>query len=413
MADWPRCCHTLCDPRIRAHAEAQRNISEKTVFAVRRLGMPLTNSRRSFLFTLGNAMVVALLAPRVIAEAQEQFSPEIAELYRKGVVIDTLCGPFVNADALPDRATIEVVKRSGITAINFTVSAPTFEATIDSLAYVDALVEQSPDVFTVIRLYSDIARAKREGKIGIMPGFQYTQFLEADPSRIETFRRLGVRIMQLTYNNRSVFGDGCLEPGNAGLSKAGLNAVHKMNELGVAVDLSHSGYRTTAEAIAASAKPVLISHSGCASVYAHPRNKPDDVMKALADHGGYFGVYLMPYLVASPTVPTRAHVIDHVSHAINVCGADHVGIGSDGSIQAVALTPEQKKAFDEDIARRKSLGIGAPGEDRYPYVPDLTGPDHMEVIAAELQKRRQPLSVIEKVLGANFQRVIGEIWGMA
>ena len=358
-------------------------------------------------------MAVASLAPHVLVHAEDQFSPEIADLYRKSVVIDTLCAPFTSADELPDKALVEVVRRSGITAINFTISARSFEETIDNLAYVDALVEQSPEVFMVVRQQSDIARAKREGKIGVMPGFQYTQFLEADPSRIETFRRLGVRIMQLTYNNRSDFGDGCLEPGNAGLSKAGLAAVKKMNEIGVAVDLSHSGYRTTSEAIAASKKPVLISHSGCASIYAHPRNKPDDIMKALADKGGYFGVYLMPYLVASPTVPTREHVINHVLHAINVCGTEHVGIGSDGAIQAVELTPEQQKAFDEDIARRKQLGIGAPGEDRYPYVPDLNGPDHMEVIAAELQKRGQPSSVVEKVLGTNFQRVIGEIWGTA
>ena len=372
--------------------------------------MTQTNSRRSFLVTLGHTLALASLGPRVLAAAAEQFSPEIGELYRKSTVIDTLCAPFTSADEMPDKAAIEAVRRSGITAINFTISAPTFEGTIDNLAYVDALVEQSPEVFTVIRLHSDIARAKREGKIGIMPGFQYTAFLEADPSRIETFRRLGVRIMQLTYNNRSIFGDGCLEPGNAGLSKAGHDAVRKMNEIGVAVDLSHSGYRTTSEAIEASAKPALITHSGCAAVYSHPRSKPDDIMKALADRGGYFGVYLMPYLVASPTVPTREHVIKHVLHAISVCGTDHVGIGSDGAIQAVSLTLEQKKAFDEDIARRKKLGIGAPGEDRFPYVPDLNGPDHMEVIAAELQKHGQPSSVIEKVLGANFQRVIGEIW---
>jgi membrane dipeptidase len=373
--------------------------------------MASTSSRRSFLSTLGRALAVVSIAPRIFAHAVDQFSPEIAELYRKSVVIDTLCGPFASDDGLPDKAAIDAVRQAGITAINYTISAPTFEGTIDALAYIDALVEQSPDVFTIIRQHSDIARAKREGKIGIMPGFQYTQFLESDPSRIETFRRLGVRIMQLTYNNRSIFGDGCLEPGNAGLSRAGLAAVQKMNELGVAVDLSHSGYRTTSEAISASKKPVLITHSGCASIYAHPRNKPDEVMKALADRGGYFGVYLMPYLVASPAVPTRPHVIDHLSYAIKVCGADHVGIGSDGSIQGVLLTPEQKKQFDEDIARRKKLGIGAPGEDRYPYVPDLNGPDHMEVIAAELQKRSQPSSVIEKVLGANFQRIIGEIWG--
>jgi len=366
-------------------------------------------SRRWFLRTAGGAALLAS-APRLLAE---QFTANIAALYRKSVVIDTLCGPFTSSDGMPDAALVEVVRQSGITAINFTISGRTFEETVGNLAYVDALVEQFPAVFAVVRLHSDIARAKREGKIGIMPGFQYTQFLEADPSRIETFRQLGVRIMQLTYNNRSTFGDGCLEPGNAGLSKAGVDAVHKMNDLGVAVDLSHSGYRTTSEAIAASKKPVLVSHSGCASIYAHPRNKPDEVMKALADKGGYFGVYLMPYLVASPTAPTREHVINHVLGALNVCGADHVGIGSDGSIQAVKLTPEQQKQFDEDIARRKKLGIGAPGEDRYPYVPDLTGPDHMEAIAAELQKRGQPSAVIEKMLGANFQRIIGEIWGTA
>jgi membrane dipeptidase len=222
-----------------------------------------------------------------------------------------------------------------------------------------------------------------------------------------------VRIMQLTYNNRSLFGDGCLEPGNAGLSKAGITAVKKMNEIGVAVDLSHSGYRTTSEGIAASSKPVLISHSGCAAAYPHPRNKPDEILKSLADRGGYFGVYLMPYLVSSPTVPTRQHVLDHVIHAINVCGAEHVGIGSDGSIEKVVLTPAQKADFDADIARRKKLGIGAPGEDRYPYVPDLDGPDHMQIIADELSRRGQPPSVIEKILGANFQRVLGEIWGTA
>src|SRR5271165_2438278 len=120
--------------------------------------MSSTESRRSFLATMGRAAAVAALAPRMLANA----------------------------------ALIEVVRRSGITAINFTISAPTFDGTVENLAYVDALVEQSPDVFMVVRQHSDIARAKREGKIGIMPGFQYTQFLEADPSRIETFRRLGV-----------------------------------------------------------------------------------------------------------------------------------------------------------------------------------------------------------------------------
>jgi membrane dipeptidase len=373
--------------------------------------------RREFNLALVKVSAGAWLTPRLLAQALGNSADDapaaIAALYKNAVVIDSLCGPLVDMDAPPKPEILQAVRQSGITAINFTISDPTFEGTVGNIAVVEQLVDEHPEVFLIVRRHSDIARAKRENKIGILPGFQYTAFLEEKPERIEMFRRLGVRIMQLTYNNRSIFGDGCLEPGNAGLSKAGIAAVKKMNDLGVAVDLSHSGYRTTSEGISQSAKPVLITHAGCAAVYAHPRNKPDEILKSLADRGGYFGVYLMPYVVASPTIPTREHVLDHVVHAINVCGADHVGIGSDGSIQKTVLTAEQKAAFDDDIARRKKLGIGAPGEDRYPYGPDLNGPDHMEIIAIELAKRGQPSAVIEKVLGANFERVIGEIWGTA
>ena len=372
-------------------------------------------NRRDFNLAVLKMSAATLLAPRLFAlalgEASENTAPTISTLYKNAVVIDTLCAPFISMDAPPSTDILSAVRQSGITAINLTVSELKFEDTVENIAGAEGLVEQHPDDFLIVRHFSDITRAKRENKIGIMLGFQYPGFLEADLDRIEVFRRLGVRIMQLTYNNRGLFGDGCLEPGNAGLSKAGLAALKKMNDLGVAADLSHSGYRTTAEAIAQSAKPILITHSGCAAVYDHPRSKPDEILKSLADRGGYFGVYLMPYVVASPTIPTREHVLDHIVHAINVCGADHVGIGSDGSIQKTILTTEQKAAFDQHIATRKKLGIAAPGEDRYPYVPDLNGPDHMEIIATELAKRGQPTAVIEKVLGANFLRVIGEIWG--
>ncbi len=369
--------------------------------------------RREFNKAILRLSAAALLSPRALAQAPDHSAdipPSIAALYNNAVVIDTLCAPFItmNAQLAPDL--LSAVRQSGITAINLTVSELKFEDTVENIADVEALVEQHPEAFLVVRQHSDIARAKRENKIGIMLGFQYPGFLEQDPDRIEMFRHLGVRIMQLTYNNRGLFGDGCIEPGNAGLSKAGIAAVKQMNDLGVAVDLSHSGYRTTSEAIIQSAKPVLITHSGCAAVYQHPRSKPDEILKSLADRGGYFGVYLMPYLVASPTIPNREHVLNHLVHAINVCGADHVGIGSDGSIEKTVLTDKQKADFDQHIATRKKLGVAAPGEDRYPYVPDLNGPDHMEVIAAELAKRGQPAAVIEKVLGANFQRIIGDIW---
>ena len=365
-------------------------------------------TRRQFELSALKCSAALLVSSRRLAA--EAVAPDIPTLYRNAVVIDSLCSPFTDPEN-PGPELVKSIRDSGVTAVNWTVSERDFEGTIRTIAIVQALVDRYPDAFTIVRHQPAIALAKRSGRIGILMGFQYTSFLEDDPARIGMFRNLGVRIMQLTYNNRSIFGDGCLEPGNAGLSNAGHAAVKTMNAIGVALDLSHSGYRTTSDGILASSKPVLISHSGCAAVYEHPRNKPDAILRSLADRGGYFGVYLMPYLVASPTIPTHQHVLDHLVHAINVCGADHVGIGSDGSIQAVKLTPEQKIGWDADIARRKRLGIGAPGEDRYPWVPDLSGPQYMEVIAEGLARRGQPSSVIERVLGANFQRVLGDIWG--
>lgn len=367
-------------------------------------------TRREFQFSALKTLAALLLPPGLAAAATAE-AADISSLYRKAVVIDSLCSPFADLDNFPAPALVQTVLASGITAVHWTVSEPDFEGTVRTIAIVQALVDRFPNSFTIVRRQPEVALAKQTGRMGILMGFQYTAFLEDDPSRIGMFRNLDVRIMQLTYNNRSIFGDGCLEPDNAGLANAGHAAVRTMNDIGVAVDLSHSGYRTTSDAIEASAKPVLITHSGCAAVYAHPRNKPDNILRALADRGGYFGVYLMPYLVASPVVPTREHVLNHLVHAIEVCGADHVGVGCDGSVQAITLTPAQKAAFDADIARRKQLHIGAPGEDRYPWVPDLSGPSHMEAIAEGLARRGQPSSVIEKVLGSNFQRVLGDIWG--
>jgi membrane dipeptidase len=366
-------------------------------------------NRREFQSSLFALTAGTLFAPRILFGGEESVPAAVAGLYKNSVVIDSLCDFFANEK--PTQEAIAAVRNSGITAVNWTVSQDDYEETVNTLAKVEALADANRDWVTIVRRHAEIAQAKRDGKIGVLPGFQNTSFLEANPERIATFRKLGVRIMQITYNRRGLFGDGCLESANGGVTPAGMAAIRKMNDLGVAVDLSHSGYRTTAEGIATSAKPVLITHSGCAAVYAHPRNKPDEILKALADRGGYFGVYLMPYLVASPTVPTREHVLAHLTHAINVCGADHVGIGSDGAIERVVLTAEQKAAFEKDIAERKAKGIGAPGEDRFPYVPDLNGPQYMEILALELAKRGQPSSVVEKVLGGNFHRVLGDIWG--
>ena len=367
-------------------------------------------NRRTFLWKAAQAGVLLRLAStNLFAKQVDPIPPALIESYRKWLVIDALAG--INLDDLPiKQQVLQQALDSGVTGINWTVSSPDYESTVDAISFVEGLVESEPTHFMIVRQQEDLEQAKQKNKIGIILGFQHPQPIEPDLKRIATFRRLGVRVMQLTYNKRGVYGDGCLEPANAGLSKAGHAAVARMNALGVAVDLSHCGQRTTAEGIEASSKPVVITHAGCSAVHKHPRNKDDRELRAMADRGGVVGIYFMPYLVASPTPPTRQHVIEHLDHALKVCGTEHVGIGSDGVLDSFPDTVEQRKAFAADMANRKKLGIAAPEEDRPPFSPDLNTPQRMEIVAAGLQKKGYSEEVIENVMGKNFYRVFGEIW---
>lgn len=349
------------------------------------------------------------------ALAQRQLvNPEqVQELYRRAIVIDANAGPPLEATLPLTAGDLEVVARSGVTTVKLTVSGQTysFEQTVDEIAYMEGVVEAHPSHFLLVRTAADIDRAKREGKLGIILAFEHTEALGHDLARLQLFRRLGIRVMQLTYNRRSLYGDGCLEPGNAGLSNLGREAVKRMNELGIAVDLSHCGAQTTADGISASKKPVLISHSGCNAVYRHPRNKDDRELRALAERGGVLGIYMLPFLGGGPTgPPTLELLLSHIEYALKVCGADHVGIGSDLSLGPINDTPEYRARINQAAAQRKTLGIGAPDEDRPAYIPELNNPRRLEGIALALAKRGHDSGTIEKVIGGNFYRVLRDIW---
>jgi membrane dipeptidase len=284
-------------------------------------------------------------------------------------------------------------------------------AAVDEIAYVQRLIEVHPAYFLQVREAADMERAKREKKMGIIASFEAASMLEDKLDRIEMFRNLGVRVMQLSYNLRSPFGAGVLEPDTAGLTPLGRNAVEKMNALGVAIDLSHANARTTAEAMAASAKPVIVSHAGCAAIHPHPRNKTDEQIRALASKGGVMGIYDLPFLTASPKQPTVDDYMEHVDHALKVAGEDHVGVGSDSSVSPIDTSPQAIEEFRKEQEKRVKSGAAAPEEDRYPYVIGLNTPRRLEVIADRLLKRGYPPRVAEKVIGANFVRVLTEIWG--
>jgi membrane dipeptidase len=366
---------------------------------------------------LGSAAASFLLlkAIRTSASAGEDKGAAVSgpahALYQRAIVLD--CNRGVDFEKLPlSQDDLRICRESGLTVIKTTVGGygETLESTVNDLAMRLQMIETHPDVFMQIRRVEDIAAAKRNQKLGIILSFEGADMLEGKLQRIELFRHLGVRVMQLSYNKSSPFGSGVMADPPSGLTDLGRSAVAKMNEVGVAVDLSHANPSTTADAIAASSRPVLITHAGCSAVYAHPRNKTDQQLHALADKGGVIGIYDLPYLTASPKQPELNDYMDHMTHALKVCGEDHVGIGSDAAVQSFDTSPEAMKEFQRELAERRAKGVNAPGEDRPLYVIGLNVPNRCEIIADALLQRHYPARVAEKVLGGNFVRAFRDIW---
>ncbi len=341
--------------------------------------------------------------------------------YDRAIVIDMLAtpGPFNVPDWLKEPLTpamIENARRSGITAVNSTVSAlgdatTAFEGTVTNIGAWEHELQRSPDVFTKVRTVADIRRAKAERKVGIILGFQDTTPIWDRPERLDLFHRFGVRIVQLTYNGSNLVGDGCLVPEDRGLKPYGRDLIARMNALGILVDVSHTGWETSMQALTASSRPIAATHSGAAAVTNVPRNKPDRFLRALAGKGGVVGIFLMPFLRAQGQ-PGAEDFVRHVTHCVNVCGEEHVGVGSDNSITPLDLTPAFRKVHADFVAARRKAGISAPGEDEnvFNYVPDFNTPRRMEQVADALSKAGHGSARIEKILGGNWMRLLGDVW---
>ena len=199
--------------------------------------------------------------------------------------------------------------------------------------------------------------------------------LGADASRVEVFADLGVRVIQLTYNPANTLGDGSMAPQNRGLTRFGREVVERLNAARLMVDLSHSGERTCLEAARASRAPISINHTGCRALVDLPRNKTDEELRLVASRGGFVGIYFMPFVDAR-SVCTAADVVAHLDHAVNVCGEDHVGIGTDGGTTGVDDMAAYRAAMRAEVAGRRAAGIGARGEnpDTLPFCEELSGP---------------------------------------
>jgi len=334
--------------------------------------------------------------------------------YDDAIVVDFLASPgYFNYPLNPplNGEMIGNAVESGITAVNLTMNGSDFASSVRNIAGWMDRIERFPGAFLQVRTVEHLLQAKAEGKLGIVCGFQDTTPFEGELEPIEVFAQLGVKVTQLTYNVRNLVGDGCLEPANGGLTRYGRSVVERMNEVGMIVDLSHCGKRTTAEGIAASSVPVAITHSGCNGVARHPRSKDDTELRALADGGGVIGIYLMPFLTPG-RVPMREDVLNHIEHAIDVCGEDHVGIGSDLSTTPIDGSEDYWTAHRDFVAGRIERGVAAPNEDPDILftVDDLNSHRRMELIADGLAGRGHTDDRIEKVLGGNWTRLFREIW---
>lgn len=342
----------------------------------------------------------------------------VRHLYRRAIVIDALATPNTfNVDYPPAQSAltptqIANVRRSGITAVNHTIFGLDVADHEEKIGWMKADIARHPDTLMLIERPSDIRAAKAAGKLGVILGFQGMEFLQSDLSLIDGFATSSVLIMQPTYNQESELGSGCLsEATDPGLKPLGHEAIRKINRRCSVVDLSHSHPQTALDAVKASSQPVIVSHSACHALHAHPRNHPDEVLRAVANSGGVFGIYLMPFLGDEPAPASRELVTRHLLHALNVCGQDHVGIGSDNSITPLQLDAGYFAALEAFVAERRHTGSAAPSEGHHPFmIPGLNSPRRLEIIAWDLSRAGCSDDTIERILGSNFLRVFEQVW---
>lgn len=310
------------------------------------------------------------------------------------------------------------IKASGLTCMRQTAglvyqnnNKNIFERCVSSIAsYQDWIVQNSKHI-SLVRSVDDIFNAKKNGMLAVTFGFQNSFCIEDKLDRVKLFRDLGVLTMQLTYNGKNQIGGGANVDGTIPLSRNGHSIVEEMNSQNVLIDLSHGGEQTTIDSIKASSKPMTISHTGCRELVDIPRNKTNKELKMLADKGGVVGIYFMPFL-ATDSNATSEHLIQHIEHAINICGEDHVALGTDGGYVDIDDLEKTRDYFNEFTIERIADGNAAAGEKigNVNFLPDIVGKEQFRQLARMLSKRGHSAERIQKIFGLNTIALLREVW---
>lgn len=310
-----------------------------------------------------------------------------------------------------DEALVRAMKASGLDAITITLCDPksyedaAYREALDAVRQHDAYFAAHPKLYRKATRVADIDKARQAGQIAVFYLFQNSTQFGRDLARVDRFYDLGVRSSQITYNDQNWAGSGCKELGANGLTVFGHALVERMNAKGMLIDLSHSNMKTMADAIAASTKPIIVSHTACAALFKNVRNTSDENMKALANKGGVVGLCQMRPFMTHARKGALAVYFQHIAHAVKVAGADHVAIGSDRDHRVVEMTPE----YVAELKREEGANFNP---DEWPlYIDELNGPRRMEVVWDGVRKLGLKSGDAEKIMGGNLRRLYAEVVG--
>jgi membrane dipeptidase len=354
----------------------------------------MTVERRDFL----KAIAAGALFPSGVLRARTRMD----ELFDDAIVIDSLA---VGHEW--DAVEFDAVKRSGYTGIQTTLPSTSFDAAVRGLAEWNARIRAHQDRLGLATSAADVEQAKRAGKMAVVLGFQNATMLESRLENLDPLYDLGARCIQLTYNSRNLLGDGCTERTNAGLSDFGVAVVERMNELGIVVDLSHCGAKTSEDGIAVSRKPAAFTHTFCEAIYRdHPRAKTDELIRAMSDRGGMTGIAALGYFVGPSPETTLEDYLNHVDHAVQVGGIDHVGLATDFEIRGIKSWATRENWYEPRLKSFKSsYRVRWP-----PWIEGLDEPERFRNVAHGLSRRGYGDEDVEKILGRNWLRYFREIF---
>lgn len=372
------------------------------------------SGRRRALQAIGAAAALSLLPrfpraePAPAIPPRRKYPRKVTDIVQRALVIDMLAPLKLNfnpeAFSLPlSEAETEMFRGCSITAFHNSVGVGSYDEALQFIAAWSGFAGRNSEVFSLVGRVEDIDRAKAKRKIAVVMGLQNADQFRT-PADVKDFYDLGLRCAQLTYNSQNLIGSGSTERVDGGVTDFGVKIIEAMNDAGMLIDVSHSGDRTTLDAIELSPRPIAITHSNCRALNNHPRLKTDEAIKKLAAKGGVMGITGVRNFVKDKEPTTIEDIVDHIDHVVKLVGIEHVGIGSDSDLLGYDRMPKDqydklKAAYKSSYAFRGK--IDTDGFDHPQKVYDLT---------EALLKRGYGDANILAVLGGNFRRLLGATW---